>query len=235
MTEGEQALLRAVVQVAADAAALVVGGLDHAGARRGDLGLVLAQGDLVPAALDLGGRAGGEDRQRGELVLARVDPAAGEDPEVAEVDTADAAQRDREVRLEVLARDDGPGRQVRPNSLGHGDDVLLEHLRADGPGQVVLRALRESCRAPVPRGDDADAPRLRPDALRDERDLGVEGLGDVVRERAQERLADDARRPGRDRPQEVPLADCVPGSGGGRFEESGQGSVEGRRTGARRW
>ena len=85
MAEGEQALLGAVVEVAADAAALVVGGLDHAGARRGDLGLVLAQGDLVAAALDLGGRAGGEDRQRGELVVAGVDPAAREDAEVAEV------------------------------------------------------------------------------------------------------------------------------------------------------
>ena len=235
MAEGEQALLRAVVEVAADPATLVVGGLDHAGARRRDLGLVLAQGDLVAAALDLGGRAGGEDRQRGELVLARVDPAAGEDAEVAEVDAADAAHRDREIRLEVLARDDRAGRQVRPDSLGHGDDVLLEHLRADGPGEVVLRALREPCGAAVPGGDDADTPRRRPDALRDERDLGVEGLGDMVRERAQERLADDARRPGRDRPQQVPLPGVAPGPGCGRLKESGQGSVGGRRTGARRW
>ncbi len=104
MAEGEKALLGAVVEVAADAAALVVGGLDHAGARRRDLGLVLAKGDLVPAALDLGGRAGGEDRQRGELVLARVDTAAGEDAEVPEVDPADA----RASRLRDTPRDTRP-------------------------------------------------------------------------------------------------------------------------------
>ena len=71
MPEREQALLGAVVEVAADAAALLVGGLDHARARRGDLGLALAQGDLVAAALDLGGRARGEDRERGDLVVGR--------------------------------------------------------------------------------------------------------------------------------------------------------------------
>jgi hypothetical protein len=39
-----------------------------------------------------------------------------------------------------------------------------------------------------------------------ERDLGVERLGDVVRERAQERLADDAGRAGGDSAQQVALA-----------------------------
>ena len=104
VAEGEQALLGAVVEVAADAAALLVGGLDHAGAGRGDLGLALAQGDLVAAALDLGGRAGGEDRQRRDLVVAGLDPPAGEDAEVAEVRPADPAHRDREIAGEVSPR-----------------------------------------------------------------------------------------------------------------------------------
>ena len=93
-----QALLGAVVEVAADAAALLVGRLDHAGAGSGNLGLALAQGDLVAAALDLGGRAGGEDRQRRDLVVAGLDPAqAREDAEVADVRPADPAHRDRRM------------------------------------------------------------------------------------------------------------------------------------------
>jgi hypothetical protein len=55
-----------------------------------------------------------------------------------------------------------------------------------------------------------------------ERDLGVERLGDVVGEGAQEGLTDDSRRSGRDRPQKVALAGCGAGAGDG-FEEGGQG------------
>jgi hypothetical protein len=67
-----------------------------------------------------------------------------------------------------------------------------------------------------------------------ERDLGVERLGDVVGERAQERLADDPRRAGRDRPQQVALAGYGAGAGDG-FEEGGQGRVGSERAEARRW
>ena len=58
--------------------------------------------------------------------------------------------------------------------------------------------------------------------LGDEREVGVERLGDVVGERAQERLADDARRPGGDRAQQVALPGGGAGVGDGRFEEGGQ-------------
>ena len=67
LPEHDEPLLRAVVQVAADPAALVVGGLDGAGARGGDLVGAGLQRALVPAALELGGGAGAEHAQRLQL------------------------------------------------------------------------------------------------------------------------------------------------------------------------
>ena len=59
--DGEQPLLRAVVQVAPDAAALGVGGLDDPGAR----GL---QGARLDPPLELGAGAGGEDLQHRDVL-----------------------------------------------------------------------------------------------------------------------------------------------------------------------
>ena len=74
--ERDEPLLHAVVEVAADAAALLVGGRDEPGARGGDLGLALAQGGLVAAALDLGAGPRGEDPQRGRSSSRGVERAA---------------------------------------------------------------------------------------------------------------------------------------------------------------
>jgi hypothetical protein len=229
MAEGEQALLGAVVQVAPDAPALVVGGLHHARAGRRDLGLALAQGDLVTAAVDLGRRARGEDGQRGDLVVARVDAAAGEHADVAEVGAADAAHGEREVGLEVLAADDRPRGKVGADAVRDDDHVLFEHLLADRPGERVLGALGEPRGPAVPGGDDAHPPRAVIDRLGHERELGVERFGDVVDERAQERLADDPGRPRRDGPEEVALSGGGAGAGR-RLEEGRQGQSRVRRT-----
>jgi hypothetical protein len=68
-----------------------------------------------------------------------------------------------------------------------------------------------------------------------EREVGVERLGDVVGQRAQERLADDARGPGRDGAQEIALPGGVAGVGDGRFEEGGQDGGEVGGVGEPRW
>ena len=72
LPEHDEPLLCAVVQVAADPAALVVGGLDGAGARGGDLVGAGLQRALVPAALELGGGPGAEHPQRLQLGRSRV-------------------------------------------------------------------------------------------------------------------------------------------------------------------
>ena len=60
--DGQQPLLRAVVQVAADAPALGVGGLDHARARAPQRGRLMA-------ALELGRRPRREDAHRGDVIV----------------------------------------------------------------------------------------------------------------------------------------------------------------------
>jgi hypothetical protein len=86
----------------------------------------------------------------------------------------------------------------------------------------------------VPRGDDPNPARLLADRLRDEREVGVERLRDVVGERPQERLADDPGGAGRDRAQQVALAGGA-GVGEGWFEESGQGGRNGAGSRDPRW
>ena len=84
LAEHDQALLRAVVEVAADPPALLVGGVQQPGARGRDLDLARVQDRLVAAALELGRRAGGEDAEHGALLVARVQPGAGEHADVAD-------------------------------------------------------------------------------------------------------------------------------------------------------
>jgi hypothetical protein len=51
----------------------------------------------------------------------------------------------------------------------------------------------------------------------------------VMGERAQERLADDSRRAGRDRAEQVALPGVRAGVGDGGFEKGGQGGRKGRK------
>ncbi len=73
LAEHDEPLLGAVVEVAADPPALLVGGVHGAGARGHDLVGAHAQGALVAAALKLGGGAGGEHLQRLQLARQRVE------------------------------------------------------------------------------------------------------------------------------------------------------------------
>ena len=102
LAEHHEPLLRAVVQVAPDPAALLVGRVQDPRARRGDLRLAGAQRRLVPAPLELRGRARGEDAQDGELLLARVQPRTGEHADVADQPPLRAVHGHGEVALEPL-------------------------------------------------------------------------------------------------------------------------------------
>ena len=100
LAEHHEPLLRAVVQVAPDPAALLVGGVHGARAAGDQLVAAGAQGALVAAALELGAGAGGEDLQRLQLGRLGIQLARGGDAEVADRPGVGAAQRDRQVALD---------------------------------------------------------------------------------------------------------------------------------------
>jgi hypothetical protein len=150
--------------------------------------------------------------------------AAGEHPEVAEADPVRAAQRDREVALEVLAADQrAAGAEALARPLRQRDDAVLVGELARRAREQVLGALGEPGAAARPGRDDAGGLRRVLGRLGDERELGVERLGDVVDEGAQERLADDSGGAGGDGAQQVTAFGGGCGVRGGGFEESGQG------------
>ena len=103
LAEDDEPLLRAVVQVAPDPAALLVGGVHGAGAAGDDLVRAGAQCALVAAAVQLGGGAGGEDLQRVQLARRRVQGAERDHADVADRAAVGAAQGDREVAVEPWA------------------------------------------------------------------------------------------------------------------------------------
>ena len=84
LAEHDEPLLRTVVQVAPDPAALLVGGVHGAGAAGDDLVAAGAQHALVAAALELGAGARGEHLQRLQLDGLRVQLAGRADAEVAD-------------------------------------------------------------------------------------------------------------------------------------------------------
>ena len=170
--------------------------------------------------------------QRRDLVVAGLDPPAREDAEVADVRPADPAHRDREIAGEVGPVDQRPRGQQRVRADGVRDDVMGAGEVARRTREVVLRADRQLRPAPGPGRDDPGSPGSVVQRLRDERDLRIEGLGDVVRERAEEGLADDSGRAGRHHPQQVALTGNGAGARDG-FEEGGQVESEGRNGRAR--
>ena len=161
----EQPLLRAVVQVAPDAAALGVGRLDHAGARR-------PQRRRLCAPLELRAGARGEDPQDGDVLGLGLHALRVEHGEVAEVGVLRVAQAHREVALEPhLDRAPVLG-EVLHQALGEGDERLARDERARLAGRVVLERLLDR-RAVVPARDDLDvrcrrgrSPRRRAPAWR---------------------------------------------------------------------
>jgi hypothetical protein len=88
------------VQVATDPPALLVGGVQGAGARGRDLVGAGAQRGLVAAALELGTGAGGEHAQRLPFARGRIQRARGDDGDVADRVAVGGAQRDRQIAVE---------------------------------------------------------------------------------------------------------------------------------------
>ena len=205
LAEHDEALLRAVVQVAPDPAALLVGGVQEPGARRRHLGLARAQRGLVAAPLELGRRARGEDAQDRELLLARVDLRAREHADVADRRAGGAVHRHAEVAVEPVADDEGVAREAPHGARRVADDVDALDRLAGRVGERVLVALGQQLAA-RPAGEDAGARRgLGVGELGDVGDVGRERGGEAARERAQEGGADRAGGALRDRPEQVAL------------------------------
>ena len=102
LAERDQPLLGAVVQVAADPAALLVARLEHLGARGPQRVLALVQPVLLLAPLELGADAGGEDLQRRQLVRARLQRPLGRHREVADRRAVVAGAGDGEIAVEAV-------------------------------------------------------------------------------------------------------------------------------------
>ena len=192
VAEHDQPLLRAVVQVAADATALLVGDGDEPHARGGDLG-------LVAAALELGARPRGEDAQDRDRLLARLEPPRGHHGEVPDALATGAAHDDREVAVERVTRHVAVVRERRQRAHRELDHVALVRERAGRARDRERVALRQL--AGVGPGGGEDGGGLV--ALGDEHDVGAERLDDVVGERAQERGADVGGGSGGDQMQQL--------------------------------
>ncbi len=148
LAEHDEPLLGAVVQVAADPAALLVGGVDGAGARGHDLVAALAQRALVAAALELRGGAGGEHVQRLELARRRVERARGDHAQVADRAAVGAVQRDRQVAVELVGAQEPVGGVARPSAAGDEQQVLVVGVLAGRARRARTRGPRA---APSPR------------------------------------------------------------------------------------
>lgn len=111
-----------MVQVAADAPALGVRGLDHTGARGLQCGLPIA-------ALELGARARGEALQHRDVLRLGLYPPLVEHREVVVVVRAGVAQADREIQPHV----------ARALVLGELLDQPLRERRERLPGHERAR------------------------------------------------------------------------------------------------
>ena len=156
--EHHEPLLGAVVQVAPDPAALLVGGVQEPRARRGDLRLARAQRRLVAAALELGGGARGEDAQDRELLLPGVHLGAGEHAHVADRRALGPVHGHAEVAVEPVADDERVTREAPHGARRVADDVDALDRLARRVGQRVLVALGEQI-APGPAREDPRARR----------------------------------------------------------------------------
>ena len=173
-------------------------------------GLALAEGPLAAAALELGGGAGGEDAQRGQLVLPRPQRRGRQHAEMAEVLAVGAVQGHGEVALQPQPADQRVVREARHDALGERHDALGAHLGARGAGERVLHRRREP--VALPAGEEARPRAVLGQELGDEGHVRREGLRDPLHQPLEERLADRAGGSLGDEPEQVLAA----GPGGGR-------------------
>jgi hypothetical protein len=186
------------VEVAPDPLPLGVRRLDHALARR-------LEGGGLPAPLELGGRARGEDAQRGDVVVVGLHRPGVEHGHMPEVRPVRGAQADREVALEAhLDRRYVLGKVFRERFRERDERVLDRQCAGLALGVVFDRLVPVD--AVVPRCEDPHMCAVGLGGLGDEHELGAEGLGDVAHETAQELVADRAGGALGDRPQKVAAA-----------------------------
>ena len=166
-----------------------------------------AQRGLMAAALDLGAGARGEDPQDRELVLVGPDRLRGHQRDVGDVLLAGARQRDAEVGVQSEVADVAIARIGLAGPLGQDEQPLALDGRARHRVVHVELVALAQLDAVLPRGEHAHATRGgRREVLADERQLGVVGGGEMADHRAQEGVADDAGRAGREATQEVAVA-----------------------------
>ena len=213
LAEDDEPLLRAVVQVAPDPAALLVGGVDGAGAAGDDLVRAGAQRALVAAAVELGGGAGGEDLQRVQLARRGVQRAGGDQADVADRAAVGAAQRDREVAVAAVRVEEAVGGVAQAGAAADEQQVGLVGVLARRALERELVALAQVHPGREGGGDRARVARTVLDQLGDEGDLGVQRALELLHEPAQEGGADDARGACGQAAEQVALADL--GGGGG--------------------
>ncbi len=213
LAEDDEPLLRPVVQVAPDPAALLVGGVHGAGAARDHLVRARPQRALVAAAVELGGRAGGEDLQRVQLARLRVHRAGRHEADVADGAAVGAAQRDRQVAVEAVRVEERVVRIAPARAVADEQQVARVGVLAGRAPQQELVALAQLHPGHVGGGDRARVARPVLDQLRDERDVGLQRVLELVHEPAQEGGADDQRGAGGEAAEQVALAD-LGGRGG---------------------
>jgi hypothetical protein len=200
LAERDQPLLRAVVEVAPDPLALLVGRLEHLGARGDQRALALAQPALLLAPLELSADPRGEDLQRRELVRARVQRLLGGHREVADRPPVTARAGDGEVAVEaVLDQERVLGEGGRDARLVAHDRALVQQL-AGRALELVLPAGGQ--RLGRPRGQRA-RPLPAVAQLRDPAHAAAERLAHGLHEPLQELLSDHARGACRHGAQEV--------------------------------
>ena len=212
----EQPLLGAVVQVAPDAAALLVGRLDdpRAGFR---------QRARLVAPLELRRGARREDPQRRGVLLARLHWLRVEHRDVPEVHVLGGAQADRDVALQAEVDRDLGAREALLQRLRERHPRVVGHDRARRAGGVVLERLLDE-RAVVPGGERGHVHAGGVGGLADQHHLGRERLRDIAGQAAQELVADRTRGALGNRRQE--LVTSKPTGGKGRGHVLDRSSIE---------
>ena len=197
-------------------------------ARRDDLELALAQRELVAAALELGDAREAKIRRSSSSRGVARSGVRRLDADVAEAAAVGAAQGHREVAAEPVARDERVARGSAAVASSSSRTVSAPSTSSQGvPASSNSRPSGSS----TPWRQEARIRARSPSASttsRDEGDLGVEGLGQVPDERAEEGVAHDAGRARGQEAQEVavvPRDDRAAGepAAGGAGRRSGEG------------
>ncbi len=214
LAEHHEPLLRAVVQVAPDPPALLVGGLDGASAGGDDLVGAQAQRALVAAALELRPGAGGEHVHRLQLARRGIERARGDDADVADRAAVRAAQRDRQVAVQRVGAQEAVVRVAQARAAADEQQLVLVGVLARRAGQREDVALAQLHAVGVGAGDRARVAGAVLGQLGDEGDLGVQRAAELFHQAAQEGGADDTRGPGGEAGEEIALAGDLGGGGG---------------------